>query len=335
MGRNTVYGVKQLAEMAGVSTATVSRVLNNHPGVSEKARARILNLMKENQSPTRALDRPAHVLVVVGAKIESYLTEIMAGIASYTHQHRATAEFVSDPKTRVDLDFLRFVRERRCDGLLDLCMGTKPEELVELSQAGLPIMFIGEKINLPNSGYVMIDSFKGSCEIVHYLVALGHQEIFFLANGNDQESDLFLRRQGYLKGMELENLPIHKRRIIEHIPNSDTQMSGYYQTQQLLEASPEATAIIASTDEMAYGAMRACREKGLSVPEDISVVGFDDYRHSDFWNPRLTTMKLPLETFGYKAMHHLDMFINGVSKQLPKVVETGQLIVRDSCTSPR
>ena len=334
MGRTKVYGVRKLAEKAGVSTATVSRVLNNHPGVSEDARSRILDLMKQTRTPTRALDRPAHVLVVVGSSIESYLTEIMAGIARYTHEHRMTAEFAFNPKTRMDLDFVRFVRERRCDGVLDLCMGSRPEELAELAKVGMPIMVIGEKIDLPGSGYLMIDSYAGAGDVVAHLASLGHREIFFLANGNDESRDLFLRRRGYEHGMAEAGLAVHERRIIAHIPNPDTQKSGYFQTQRLLEQSPEVTAIVASTDEMAYGAMQACREKGLSIPGEVSVVGFDDYRHSAFWTPGLTTLRQPLEEFGHVAMHQLDMVINGLTEELPRCVRQGELIIRGSTASP-
>jgi LacI family transcriptional regulator len=129
-------------------------------------------------------------------------------------------------------------------------------------------------------------------------------------------------------------LPLHERRIIAHIPNPDTQKSGYCQTQRLLEQSPEVTAIVASTDEMAYGAMQACRERGLAIPGDISVVGFDDYRHSAFWTPGLTTLRQPLAEFGYTAMHALDMVINGLAEELPRTVQQGELIIRGSTAPP-
>lgn len=335
MGRTSVYGISELAEQAGVSTATVSRVLNNHPGVSERSRAKVLRLMKESKTPTRALGRPMHVLVVVGSTVESFVTETLVGIARYTHENRATAEFAFDPKTRADLDFIRFLRERRCDGVLDLCRATGADELAALSKLGIPVMAIGEKMAQAHAGYVMIDSREGAGQVVDYLCALGHQEIFFLANGRDPDSDLALRRDGFVAAMRRHGLPVHDRRVVEHVPDSDTQKSGYAQTLQLLAQSPEATAIVASTDEMAYGAMKACREHGLSVPGDISIVGFDDYRHSAYWNPGLTTLKQPLEAFGYDAMKELDLFINGFSKELSRTVKPGELIIRDSCAPPR
>lgn len=335
MARLSVYGVKDIAARAGVSTATVSRVLNNHPGVSEDVRQSILSLMKSSLAPTRALHRPPHILVVVGASVGGYLSEITSGIAKYTLEHRTTSEFVFDLKTRADLDFLRFVRERRCDGVLELSVKSRPEEVVGLSRLGIPVMVIAEKIEQPHSGYLMIDSAEGACRVVNYLLLLGHREIFFLANGRDQSSDLFLRRQGFLRGMQEAGLPVHARRVVEHIPDADTQRSGYLQTQILLAESPEATAIFAANDEMAYGAMLACREKGLSVPGDVSVVGVDDYRYSSFWNPRLTTLKQPLAEFGYEAMHCLDMYVSGLIEELPKKIVPGNLVVRESCAAPR
>ena len=104
---------------------------------------------------------------------------------------------------------------------------------------------------------------------------------------------------------------------------------------KLLEKHPDVTAIFAATDEMAFGAIQACREKGVRVPQDISIAGFDDNKYSACWNPGLTTFRQPVHEFGFEAARYLDMYLNESIHNLPRKVVQGSLIVRESCAPRR
>jgi DNA-binding LacI/PurR family transcriptional regulator len=138
------------------------------------------------------------------------------------------------------------------------------------------------------------------------------------------------RLEGYRATMRDAGLVANDKWVIPHHPTLLTAQAGYEQALRLLNQAPEITAIFANNDEMAYGAVRACVEKGKRVPQDISVVGFDDYPNSAYFNPPLTTVRQPMADMGYEAAKFVDTMARGVIERLPRRVLSGELVVRAS-----
>lgn len=335
MARPSSFNVKGIAKAADVSTATVSRVINNHPGVNEAIRKKILRLLKKETSGNARTGKPVNVLTVVEIDrpmVEGFLSGVLASIARYTLEHPIGIELCFLPRELNNTNFLKMLRDKRCEALIGVFLSEKSmKQLALLAKYEVPSMLIGETSDSPLVGHVMVNSYNGAISAVDYLASLGHKKVAFLANAVSQSHALQQRLDGYKASVIKNGLDTDERLIIPHHPSLNTHEAGYIQTQQLLEAVPDVTAIFASTDEMAYGAIRACKDLKISVPESISIVGFDDYPGSSYCTPSLTTVSSSIPDLGFEAVKYLDQYVNGLSSTLPKIDFEGVLIKRESC----
>lgn len=334
MARTSSYNVKGIALKAGVSTATVSRVINNHPGVNEIIRGKILKLLKEESSGNTRSGKPVKVLTVVEIDrpiVEGFLSGVLASIAQYTLEHPIGIELCFLPQEMKNVNFLKMLRDKRCEAVVGIFLSERSlQQLSLLSKQEIPAMLVGERAESPMVGHVMVDSYQGAICAVDYLASLGHKNVAFLANDITRSHALRRRLDGYMASVRKNGLEQDERLIVHHQPTRNTYEAGYLQTKQLLATVPEVTAIFASTDEMAYGAMRACRDLNRSIPESISIVGFDDYPGSSYCIPSLTTVSSSLSDVGFEAVKYLDQYVNGLSSTLPKIELEGVLIKRES-----
>ena len=325
--------------MAGVSTATISRVVNNHPGVSEDLRCRILKLLREEAHGLNASGRLVRILAVVEIQqpiIEGFLAGVLSGIARYTLEHPIGIELCFLPRTAHPCNLLKLLRDKRCEALIGIFLSVKTKlQLDELAQKDVPVVLVGEQADADSVGHVLVDSHQGAIQAVDYLASLGHSKIGFLANSTDESRELQRRLEGYRAGMRKNGLVEDAKLIVPHRKTETTQEAGYLQTKLLLKKSLGVTAIFASTDEMAYGAIRACHDLGLAVPDDVSVIGFDNYPGSAYCVPALTTIDASLMDLGFEAVKSLDQVVNGLSRSVQKKTFDGTLKIRESCRPPR
>ena len=335
MARTSSFNVKGIAQKTGVSTATVSRVINNHPGVNEAIRGKILKLLKEESSGSARSGKPVKVLTVVEIDrplVEGFLSGVLASIAQYTLEHPIGIELCFLPQEQKNVNFLKMLRDKRCEAVIGLFLGERSmQQMNMLAKQEIPAMLVGEKADSPLVGHVMVDSYQGASCAVDYLASLGHKRVGFLANDITRSQALRLRLEGYKASVIKNGLEQDERLVVHHHPTRNTYEAGYLQTKELLATVPEVTAIFASTDEMAYGAMRACRDLNRTVPGDISIVGFDDYPGSSYCLPALTTVSSSLSDVGFEAVKYLDQYVNGLSSSLPKIELEGVLVKRESC----
>ena len=335
MARTSSYNVKGIALKAGVSTATVSRVINNHPGVNEVIRGKILKLLKEESSGNARSGKPVKVLTVVEIDkpiVEGFLSGVLASIAQYTLEHPIEIELCFLPRELKNVNLLKMLRDKRCEAVIGIFLSERSLQQVNLlSEQEIPVMLVGEKAESPLVGHVLVDSHQGAICAVDYLASLGHKCVGFLANDITRSQALRLRLEGYKASVIKNGLQQDERLIVHHHPTRNTYEAGYLQTKELLAAVPEVTALFASTDEMAYGAMRACRDLNRTVPGSISIIGFDDYPGSSYSIPALTTVSSSLSDVGFEAVKYLDQYVNGLSSSLPKIELEGVLIKRESC----
>tara|TARA_R100000027_G_scaffold52103_4_gene40882 strand:+ start:13017 stop:14030 length:1014 start_codon:yes stop_codon:yes gene_type:complete len=333
--------IRSIAKESGLSVATVSRVLNNESGVSEEARQKALKVIERSGYKPRGYSqrRGTRIAIVVEAgspSFDSFYSMVFAGISRYAWECgiEATLLYYNPEKRKSSRgELVQLLRKKRCNGAV-LVASITEKEGQDLINARIPTVLVSHRLDLDGIGYIDCNNFQGARELTEYLLRLGHRRIGYLCgsleNGNNRD-----RLDGYLKAMEEAGVDVDDSWLIEHHPTDVTEQAGYDQAQFLLERNPEVTAIFANNDSMAFGAVSACIEKGLRVPDDMSVVGYDDYVSSRYYNPPLTTMRQPLLEMGASAARWVDEQLKDNISELPHRIFRGELIVRKSCALPR
>lgn len=334
--------ISSIAKATGISVATVSRVINNESGVSDELRSKTLAVIEsKGYRPRDNVRRGARIGMVVAAgstSFDSFFSQVFTGVSTYAYEQGVeTTLLYHGPRTRdgdVQLTLTEQLRKKRCNGAV-LIAPLDPEDGRELVAARVPTVLITNRTDLEGIGFIDCDNHRGAREQTEYLLRLGHRKIGYLCGQIEGMVDNQERIAAYKQAMLDEGVVPEPGWIVPHRPTSVTEQAGYDQARQLLDKHPEVTAIFANNDPMAYGAVSACAEYGLRIPEDISVVGYDDNPTSNFYNPPITTMRQPLREMGALAAQWVDTKLKNNLFVLPKKIVRGELIVRKSCAPPR
>ena len=332
--RKKEISIHLVAERAGVSVATVSRVVNNRTDVSETLRRRIRTVISElNFSPNKGTERVSHIGVIVSTEfpaLAEYTSQIINGMTGYAKTHHSVEMSIIMDCGEVDGQALiRLSRTRRCDALCLVMADRLLPALPMLERAGIPIMLINTPVQSGRMGYVNNDSNRGIREAMELLLQKGHRRIGFLPVGDDSSDNCRQRLSEYRDAL-LEIGGGKPEWVIPHIPTVHAQEAGYRQAVKLLTASPEITAILCGNDEMAMGCYRACYEFGRRIPDDVSIIGFDDLPFAGYLAPPLTTVRQPLSEMGRKALYYLDEYLQRNRSDLPGEILPTELIIRQS-----
>ena len=329
--RTKTNNIRLVSERAGVSVATVSRVVNNRTDVSEELRKKIQAVIDElNFSPNKGAKRVFNIGVVISQEkplMDEYLSELITGMSAFIGTESADLSIIMNSGCR-KRSILKQIRERRCDGVC-LFAGDLPQ-ISELEKAQIPVMMLNYPYRSEKIGFVNNESYRGETDAMEHLIGLGHRRIAFLAmNMTDDENHLH-RFKAYTDALKRHGIEPDENLVINHIPTLYGQEAGYLQTMRLFRQAPDVTAIAASNDAMAQGAYKACWETGRKIPDDISIIGFDDLPGSAYLNPPLTTVAQPLYEIGYKAANYLYLYLSGTLAELPGETLETKLIIRNS-----
>ncbi len=331
--RKKKINIKLVAEEAGVSLATVSRVINNRTDVSEAMRKKVAAVVEKfNFAPTKGSERRFNIGIIVIldlSLVNEYISQVLDGVADYSDGEMIDVTVIFYRITPEAKPLLQLIRERRCDAVVLFPPERVVDQLPQLIEAEIPTMLINGETSASKLGFLNNESYCGSVKAMEYLVENGHRNIGFLCNALENSENHQQRLQGYLDVMAKIN-PGNTDWIIPHQPTPETTEAGYNQCTQLLLTHPEVTAIFCTNDEMAVGAIKACWDADLRVPEDISVIGFDDIPYGRYLHPALTTVKQPLLDLGYRAVKYLDEFLKNQRNDLPGETLDTKLVVRDS-----
>jgi LacI family transcriptional regulator len=329
--------LEDIAKRAGVSRSTVSRVINGQQYVRQDVRERVLRVIQETgfhpNVAARALasQRSWMIGLVLPRSVSSffadpYFPRLTQGIAQACNRHDYSLGLflVSTPEDE-DKIFSRISRKGFLDGIL-IQSGEMNDQLNErLVNLTVPIVVVGRPFQTNDVSYIDVDNVKASFEAVTHLVDLGYRKIGTITGPLNSTVSLD-RKEGYLNALLKHRLVVNKSLILE---GDFTEAGGYTTMKQLLAAKPDA--VFAASDIMALGAMRAARDAGLRVPEDIAFVGFDDLPLASLSNPPLTTVHQPISEFGEKAVEILiDLIENGV-KSSQRIIMDTLLVIRESC----
>ena len=330
--------LEDIAKQAGVSRSTVSRVVNESPDVRETVRKRVLDVIQgagyQPHAAARALasQRSGTIGLVLPHSVSFFFTDpyyphLTKGIAQACNQYDQTlALFLVGSKEDEEKIFPRLARKGFLDGVI-VQSGHHGEQWIigRFLDAKLPMVIAGRPFRADNVSYIDIDNVSAASMAVSHLIQLGRKRIALITGPTNSTVGID-RKQGYLKAITDRGREVDEALITE---GDFTEAGGYYSMQRLLLAKPDA--VFAASDIMALGAIRAAREAGLRVPDDLAVVGFDDLPIATVSDIQLTTVRQPVVQFGAKAVEVLiDLIENGIDPPRHIILDT-ELVIRDSC----
>ncbi|MGD7008873.1 LacI family DNA-binding transcriptional regulator [Metabacillus sp. 84] len=332
--------IKDIAKAAGVSVTTVSRALNGYSDVSEKTRKKIIEISKElNYSPNilargLVMNKSKTIgLLVSGFNKESVKDNFTFEVLSGINQCAAETDydlvlFNTNSTKQREKTYAQLCRERRVDGVILQGIKTDDPYLQEVVESSIPCVLIDIPIQTEHVGYVSTDNSLGAEKAVRHLLELGHRNIA-MVNGHDFAYVSEERLKGFKKAVSDAGIPGRE----EWIVNGDfKEYEAEKAVFELLKIHPCITAIFCASDLMAFGAIKAAARLNLSVPEDLSVVGYDDILLAGYVSPSLTTIAQNREMLGFHAARLLMDMLNKDSQPAHLLLET-ELKVRKS-TAP-
>jgi LacI family transcriptional regulator, galactose operon repressor len=331
--------INDVAALAGVSIATVSRVINGTSRVSPTMQYKvqsaisILNFVPHTAARILATKMTNTIGLILPEISGFYFSPLLHGIEECIRENGFDL-LVHSSVSRPDMtdEPTKKLGEHNTDGLLVYTASISKDEINRLHGHGFPMVLLLQSppggMDIPS---VNIENKSGAEKVINHLLTVhGHQKIAFLA-GPDNEEDSFWREQGYREALANHGIPIDPGLI--SIGGFDTLVAQKSVTEWLAKGI-QFDAIFAGDDDSAIGAITALQNAGLRVPEDIAVVGFDDVYVSQYLTPPLTTVHVPIERAGYVAAQQL---INLIHQEIvnPKVLLPTELIIRRSCGCQR
>jgi len=323
--------LKMVAERAGVSVNTASRAINNKSDINEKTKKRVLKVAQElgyvqNATAVALRTKKTRTLgVVIADNRNPFYAEVLNGIeeaAREKNYHIILANTQRDYKKEEEA--INLLLAKRVDGLLITPVQDRDDDIKKLIEANIPFVVVGRDFENIEVDAVYNDEIKGGFLATEYLIKKGHKRIA-LIDGFLYKSPAKGRLEGYKKALNKYRIPLDDLLISVGDINME---DGYERTKQMLEKNIDFTAIFAYNDMMAFGSMQAIKEKGLRIPEDIGLVGYDDIPFSSLISPSLTTIRLKKQDLGIESVELLLSRINGSREKMKKIMLNVELIVR-------
>lgn len=332
--------IYDIAKLAGVSIATVSKVINDRPDVSDKTKEKIRKIMLENNyipnSVARSLstNKSRSIGILFNYPHEEglhnmFFQEVIFGIERTLGKAGYDYVYFSDHKWHdsYEYDYLGKCKNRLVDGAILLGIH-QDKNMDRLLNSELPVVLIDLDVVNESTSYVMCDHQAGAKQATDYLIKLGHHQIGMLM-GLKELNPAFKRFKGFKMSLKENDLPIREEWILE---TSFDEMSGYQTMNKILSISEKPTAIFCQSDVIAIGAIKAIHDAGLSVPDDFSIIGFDDIEIGKYITPTLTTISQNTYQLGEKAVELLlKMINNSPQREISPLILPTRLIERKSC----
>ena len=327
--------IKDIALEAGVSIATVSKSLNGEKtGMSKETREKVLEIARRLryypnlQARGLVAKRPEAIGIVIPRTAEfafsnPYYAEILKGIGGRAREASQHLFFFLAGEE----SYAQLYHHRLAAGIIVLGNRMDDPLIEDAWKMKVPLVLIPGSPNQKDIPSVDGDNVWGACEAVGYLVRLGHRRIAFL-NGPSNSKYCVERLEGYRKALEKNGLAFQENLVLE----SDFSQEGAYQTmKKLLSRCPAPTAVLVINDYSALGALRAAKEMGFQVPENLSVVGFGDVPLAPMTSPPLTTVHEPFQRMGQEATDMLLKIIQGKRLSARHRILPVELVIRESC----
>ncbi len=333
------FTINDVAKLAGVSKTTISRVINNNSKVKFETKTKVLQVIRELGYTPNSIARALRIKKsdVVGVIVpreaeyvfsDPFFSELIKGITTVLNLHNLNLHLVmSDSKSGQREIYSNLLKSKRIDGIIFMCPTFDEKQyILKLRRVSLPYVLIG-RFPLERTHYVTCDNKQGACSAVEHLIRLGHKRIGFITGSFDFIGGVD-RFKGYEMALKKHNLEYNNEFVIK---GDWTRESGYQAMRELLNREEVPTAVFISNDQMAVGGVKAIKEKGFQIPEDIAIVGFSDTQFASCIEPPLTTIKEPIYKEGVMAAEMLIELINGKEINKPQITLPTKLIIRESC----
>ncbi|MDY0943251.1 LacI family DNA-binding transcriptional regulator [Priestia megaterium] len=327
----TIYDV---AKLSGLSKTTVSRVINNHSYVSEEKKNLVIKAMKElNYTPNPSARRlRGQVMTTIGVIVPriinpffSYLVDSIEQVAYKNGYH--VLIFQSNEDKEKELAFLNLLKTKQVDGIIMTSIENEWSIIEPFIEYG-PILLCNEYVNNANVPIVRLDQYKGAYIGVKHLLEKGHRKIgyctggLFAEEGKDKD-----RNQGYQKALQEAGIEPDPKWIFV---NQHSIEDGKKVIKKILTMEDRPTAIFTGSDEIAGGMMIEAKESGIRIPNDLAIIGFDDQPLAQMVDPKLTTIRQPIDQMGIKAMETLIDMLNNSELKVETFELPIELVVRSS-----
>ncbi|GAA3403751.1 LacI family DNA-binding transcriptional regulator [Paenibacillus hodogayensis] len=333
--KTTIYDI---AKAAGVSIATVSKVINGTGRISTETRERVNEIMQEMdyQPSVVASALTGKSTFTIGLLIPDLANPLYAEIARTVEDRGRELGFnlvmcSTDNKPRRENDYITFLRQKRVDGII-ISTGISDEEGIgNLVRQKIPVAVVTREMASLEADSVKVDDFLGGYLAASHLTGLGHRHIAVLTE------DLSLatsreRVRGYRYALNEAGIDADKQFVVESVSSVE---AGRKHALEMLRSDRSPTAVFASNDLLAIGVVQAAKELRLSIPWDLSVIGFDNTLLAGIVDPPLTTVAQPIAAMGRQVMDLIIQEVRGEKKTKRRIVLKPELIVRQSTTFPR
>lgn len=329
--------IKDIARLARVSHPTVSRALQNSPLVNAQTAAKIRKIADEAGYRASAVARglvtrrTRTIGLVVTTVADPFASEVVCGVEQ-TANDNGYSVFLADSNADPvrEKKVVQAFAERRVDGIIVTSSRVGALYLPLLSEMMVPIILVNDQYPGAFVHSVMIANFEGMRSAAAHLVQLGHRRIAYLGDEFGYQSDTE-RLAGYRYALDAAGIPEMAELVVRGDGKPEAAMRAM---EKLLALGSPPTAVCCYNDMSALGAMRQIRIRGLGVPEDISVVGFDDLFFASYTQPPLTTVRQPMRRMGQLAMDHLIKLMSDEESAVQVKVDT-ELVVRESTAKAR
>ena len=330
---------RDLAKVTNVSPATVSMVLNNRPGISEKTRKKVLDAAvsmgynlktskREFQSPPASIHFVIYKKHGVVVSDTPFFSKVIEGIDFQSKKHGYRLQITYFYENQEQSEQLSAIKKAGSAGILLLGTEMDESDLSAFLELQLPIVVLDSYFEFIRCDTVLINNVQGAYIATRKLLDSGHTKIGYLRS-RTPINNFKERADGYFKALRSAKISTVDPPYIFRV--SPTMEGAYHDMKEILSQSPELpTAFFADNDVIAASCVRALKEYGIRIPEDVSIIGFDNTAMSEILEPPLTTMHVPKERLGALAVDRLISKIKGESDEIVKIEISTQLIERES-----
>ena len=327
--------MKDVARAAGVSITTVSHVINETRYVSDELRDRVSKAMAELDYHPNTLARSLRqgISHTIGLIVPDNSNPFFADIAKAVETRGFEAGYStilcnSDGQLEKELTYTNVLLAKQVDGIIFIAASSQSEHIALLTEQNVPVVIADREMLDSDVDVVLVDNYRGGYLATEYLISLGHHRIGCITGPSDTTPSAD-RVHGYVDAFTAAGLPVDDNLIVK---GDFRYRSGAEGTRQLLDREEPPTAIFVCNDVMSMAAMAVVRERGLNIPDDISIIGFDDIPLASFTSPPLTTIAQPIQEIGKIATDLLiERMSRSSSRPSQRIVLDVQLVVRNSC----
>ncbi|TGG95469.1 LacI family DNA-binding transcriptional regulator [Natronospirillum operosum] len=332
--------IKDVARAAQVSVSTVSRVVNGSARVAPEKRKAVLEALDtlnyQPNSLARALvNRRSNTIgLMVGELGSPFFSQLMSGADQVAVEGGRSLMMMSGfNDAEREEAALSALQQRQCDALIIHAKGLSDERLQAVAKGSTPVIFVNRLVPGFEHRSIYLDNVHGAYLATRHLLGRGHRKIAFIRSNLDHVADVSERLSGYRKALEEFDVTYDEAYVVSAFPNED---GGNEAMSHLLETHQDFTAVMAYNDVMAAGAIGLLLDSGFEIPNDVSIVGFDDVVITKYLRPRLTTIHYPIEEMGRTAARLALQILDNKPELKPEQLKFNpRLVVRNSVRTQR